>query len=179
MSNEKKNWWQIAGNLIAIPAGVITLVQFFIDQGMDVRILAPELPVYTTALYAGLGALIICLLVASNLKWWKGYRSMKAQEQADEIYQIRQKKEAEKENAVQTSVRMRELLGGHDFFTDPNVAKSTIEIGKRGFRQAGLAPPRGATDQDWVKHLARLEPFIRAFGIEGARQEMKSWYGSN
>ena len=49
MSNKTKNWWQIAGNLIAIPAGVITLVQFFIDRKLDVRTLVPELPVSTTA----------------------------------------------------------------------------------------------------------------------------------
>lgn len=154
MSQKNTNWLQVIGNVVAIPAGLISIVQFFRPRNSDSQLREAD---PAGDFYWWLLAFAICSFIIVNLTWWK-----------------RKRLEARISRIEETIENLIDILDPTVHLPEnPHIQESRLRVGKRFLRSAGLAPPKGASDHDWYEHLSTLLPIIESKGIDRARAEVE------
>ena len=157
MSQKNTNWLQIIGNVVAIPASLISIIQFFRPSNSESQSFLVDIP--AAEFYGWLFALAIFSIIIVNLTWLK-----------------RKRLEARIGRIEETIKNLVDILDpAVHLSANPHIQESRLRIGKRLLRSEGLAPPKGANDHDWYKHLSTLLPIVESKGIDRARAEVKLW----
>lgn len=170
---QKSHWWSgllAFVNILSLPAAVVTGYQFALEFGSGAVTVISSIQVARESLWAGAFVLSFCLLVRAAwpiLKTWHQRQQQKREHKEHLKFQLRQ--------------TCLEVIDGLLFIVNPNHSPSvegrTIsEIAKRWLSTLSLAPPEASSDTQWHYHLQRLSPFVRAYGVEGACEEVQKWY---
>ena len=170
---QKSNWWNrllTIVNFLSLPAAVVAGYQFALEVGSGAVTVISSIQVARESLWAGAFALSFCLLVRAAwpiVKTWRQSQQQKREREEHLKFQLRQ--------------TCLENIEGLLFIVNPNHTASVegrtiAEIAKRWLSSLSLAPPEGSSDTQWHFHLQRLGPYVRAYGVEGAREEVQKRY---
>ena len=174
-----ERFWKGAGNLaiiVSLAAASYEYGRLLLEGGASsVEGVSLGLSIYFGLIIAGIAALIT--LNWSVVKYLSGARK-----------RARIKKEnADYQEKIQTLHYMQNIQRdfGNGFsvpfdheFRPPEI-ESKIDIFVREMERLQLAPPENSTSRQWKHHIDRLMPFIDAYGVDVAREEMKNWYSTD
>ena len=168
---------RLFGNLCFVFLGVVFEREYErLESSQPIEMIG-SFTIAPSSIYAGLLiASLVGILIFnwSVLKYIAGYWRRRQTRIMNEEKQFRK-------NIVRKMIILRELI-----LHNPGVPRdsprgspessSLIEIHIRELDKLGLSAPKNFGPNRWLVHLERLIPFVQAYGVEGAKEEMKEWY---
>ena len=177
-------WFKIGGNLLLLFLGALFKSELArIDEADPIQMIGTIPIAWSSVLY---GLIVSCGAAFAVLNWagiryvLGAYRRLQNR-RANEERKVRDEGRREGDDVANIMMELKKSLDYNpnlpfdSVHRPPNVS-SFITIHARELLRLGLAPPENANPSQWIFHLDRLIPFVRAYGIRGAKKEMEGWY---
>ena len=173
MSDKKRDWLQIIGNIVAIPAGLAAIPDFLDWIRPALQSVFPSISNSPENFNIGLLGIALAIFVGVNLAWSK-QKISEAKEKR--IATQNESLKAQELRALNAMDKLIVILDPTvDVGANPLLQDSQLKQGKRFLRSLGLAPPEGSTDQAWFQHLSELQPIAEWAGLRSAQARVEDW----